>query len=153
MSHADGWWGPLHLVQKGQPHAVDAVDAVDMGGGEIYVWFKKVNSCSEPCRWVVGTIIFSAKRSTDAVGHAVDAVDAVNAVNKSAVDTVDAVDAVDIVDAVDAVDAVDTVDAVRCSSFSRHSECSKQISSGHSQCSECSRHSEIVVVDSQSKFQ
>ena len=133
-------------MQKGQPHAVDAVDAVDMGGGEIYVWFKKVNSCSEPCRWVVGTIIFSAKRSTDAVGHAVDAV---NAVNKSAVDTVDAVD---IVDAVDAVDAVDTVDAVRCSSFSRHSECSEQISSGHSQCSERSRHSEIVVVDSQSKF-
>ena len=28
VSHADGWWGPLPLVQKG--HTVDTVDTVDV---------------------------------------------------------------------------------------------------------------------------
>ena len=33
------------------------------------------------CKWVVGTVIFSAKRLIHAVGHAVGAVGAVGAVN------------------------------------------------------------------------
>ena len=47
---------------------------------------------------MVGTVTFSAKRSTHAVGHAVDAVDTV--------DTVGTVDAVDTVDAADTVNAM-----------------------------------------------
>ena len=41
-------------------------------------WCKKVNSQCIQQIWVVGTVTFSARRSTHSVGHAVDVVGAVN---------------------------------------------------------------------------
>ena len=58
-----GWWGPLPLVQKGQPMQW-VTEWMKWGhSGHSRCWCKKVNSQI----WVVGTVTFSAKRSTHAV--------------------------------------------------------------------------------------
>ena len=67
VSHADGWWGPLPLVQKGQPMQWMQQVLVQKG---------QLTQCTHQIL-VVGTVTFHAKWSTHAVGYTADAVDAV----------------------------------------------------------------------------
>ena len=70
-----GWWGPLPLVQKGQPTQW-VTQWMQWGcSGSSRCWCKKgqLTQCTQQIQ-VVRTITFSAKRSSHAVGNAVDTV-------------------------------------------------------------------------------